>query len=109
MLGARARAPTRAICQGPQGLEFAADLKRAVDKVQRQESCPGLGGPYRPNLTVCHNPDQSFMNVKGRQSEAASDTTQALTKEVMPCKSPQEEGPRDLRGNFGDGFQRGGN
>ena len=57
--GARARAPTRVRSSRPQGLEFAADLKRAVDKVQRQESCPGPGGPYRHNLTVSDKPTEN--------------------------------------------------
>ena len=48
----RRRRRARARSYGPQGLEFAADLKRVVDKVRRQGSCPGPGGPYRPNLIV---------------------------------------------------------
>ena len=50
-LGARARAHAREKLRATR-LGICTDLKRDVDKVQRQESCPGTSGAYRPHLTV---------------------------------------------------------
>ena len=51
--GARVRERTRTQkAKGHKAWNLPRTLKRAVNKVQRQESCPGPGGPHRPNLTV---------------------------------------------------------